>query len=133
MIGVRIYYGGAAAVLVNLAYYYHYGYHRCNLAQDSELEEGVYAYVDIESALRQIDKSIAKDRIICLGLVAGYLKPKQNKTGRMSLDSRSCKLLTIFAPWCTEVSLPFELGAEDALALRLPHFNWVCLSSGIVL
>ena len=65
--------------MVNLAYYYHYGYHRCNLAQDSELEEGVYAYVDIESALRNIDKSKAKDRTICLGLVAGYLKHTQNK------------------------------------------------------
>ena len=38
----------------------------------------------------------------------------------MNLDSRSCKLLAIFAPWCTEISLPFELGVEDALAFRLP-------------
>ena len=42
VIGVRVYFGGASAVLVNLAYFYHYGYHRCNLAQDSELKEGVY-------------------------------------------------------------------------------------------
>ena len=36
------------------------------------------------------------------------------------MDSRSCNLLTIVAPWRTEISLPFELGAEDALAFRLP-------------
>ena len=81
---------------MNLAYYYHYGYHRCNLAQDSELKDGVYAYVDIEDALKNIDKTKAKDRTMCIGLVSGYLKHKQNKKGRMSLDSRSCKLLAIF-------------------------------------
>ena len=59
MIGVRIYFGGASAVLVNLADYDHYGYNRCNLAQDSELKEGVYAYVDIEDALKNIDKTKA--------------------------------------------------------------------------
>ena len=36
------------------------GHHRCNLAQDSELEEGVYAYVDIASALRQIENQMLK-------------------------------------------------------------------------
>ena len=44
VIGVRIYFGGAAAVLVNLAYDYHDGDHRCNLAQDAGLKEEVYAY-----------------------------------------------------------------------------------------
>ena len=107
-------------MLVNLADYYHYGYHRCNLAQDSELKEGVYAYVDIADALKKVDKTQASDRTMCIGLVSGYLKHMQNKKGRMSLDSRSCKLLAIFAPWCTDISLPFELGAEDALAFRLP-------------
>ena len=96
ILAVRVYHGGASAVLVNLAYYYHYGYHRCNLAQDSELEEGVYAFVDIEMALAQLDKSNAKDRTKCLGLVSGYLKKKQNQKGRVCLDSRSCKLLCIF-------------------------------------
>ena len=42
----------------------------------------------------------------------------------MCLDSRSCKLLAIFAPWCTDISLPFVVGAEDALAFRLPpHYS----------
>ena len=31
VIGVRIYFGDASAALVNLASYYHYGYHRCNI------------------------------------------------------------------------------------------------------
>ena len=88
----------------------------CDSLCNSELKEGVYAYVDIEDALKNIDKTKAKDRTMCLGLFAGYLKHKQNKKGRMSLDSRSCKLFAIFAPWCTEISLPFELGVEDALA-----------------
>ena len=74
---------------VNLAYDYHDGCHRCDLAQDSELNGGVYAYVDVEDALKNIDKTKAKDRTMCLGLVEGYLKYKQNKKGRMSLDSRS--------------------------------------------
>ena len=120
VIAVRIFHGGAAAVLVHLAYYYHYGYVRCNLAQDSELEEGVYAYVDIAAALKSLTKKNAKDRVKCLGLVSGYLKHKQNQKGRMCLDSRSCKLLAIFVSWRTEISLPFELGVEDALAFRLP-------------
>ena len=76
--------------------------------------------MDIEDALKNIDKTQAKDRTMCIGLVSRYLKHKQNKKGRMSLDSRSCKLLANFAPWCTEISLPFELGVEDALAFRLP-------------
>ena len=41
----------------------------------------------------------------------------------MSLDSRSCRLLAIFAPFDTEVSVPFKLGAEDTLAFRINHFN----------
>ena len=120
VIGLRIYFGGAAGALVNLAYYYHYGDHRCNLAQDSELKEGVYVYADIEDALKNVDKIQANSRTMCIGLVSGYLKHMPNKKGRMSLDSRSCKLLAIFAPWCTGISLPSELGVEDALAFRLP-------------
>ena len=58
---------------MNLAYHYHYGDHRCNLAQDSELQEGVYAYVDIEDALKNLDKAQATDRTMCIGLVSGYL------------------------------------------------------------
>ena len=76
--------------------------------------------MDIEDALKHVDKTQPSSRTMCIGLVSGYLKHMQNKKGRMSLDSRSCKLLAIFAPWCTDISLPFELGAEDALAFRLP-------------
>ena len=50
VIGVRVFHGGSSAVLVHLAYFYHYGYVRCNLSQDSELEDGVYDYVDINTA-----------------------------------------------------------------------------------
>ena len=129
----RVYHGGPSSILVNLAYYYHYGYHRCNLAQDTELEEGVYAFVDIQSALAQFDRSNARDRIKCLGLVSGYMKKRQNQKNRVCLDSRSCKLLCIFAPFDTEITLPFELGAEDALAFRLPHIRRVRRSGGIEL
>ena len=76
--------------------------------------------MDIAAALRSLEKKKAKDRVKCLGLASGYLKHKQNQKGRMCLDSRSCKRLAILAPWCTEISLPFELGIEDALAFRLP-------------
>ena len=41
----------------------------------------------------------------------------------MSLDYRSCKLLKIFAPFDTTVTVPFKLGAEDALAFRIDQFN----------
>ena len=79
--------------------------------------------MDIATALKTITKKNAVDRTKCLGLVAGYLTQKQNQKGRMCLDSRSCKLLALFAPWCTEISLPFELGAEDALAFRIPPYH----------
>ena len=72
VIGIRVFHGGASAVVNNLAYYSYYGYMRCNLSQDTHLAEGVYAYVDIESALSKIDTSIAFDRTKCLGLVEGY-------------------------------------------------------------
>ena len=38
----------------------------------------------------------------------------------MSFKARSTQLLGIFAPWDEEIHLPFELGAEDTLAFRLP-------------
>ena len=107
---------------MNLAYY-HYGAHRCSLAQDSDLGEALYRYVDIATALRSIDCSNPEDRTKCLGLISGYLCKKENDKGRMSLDSRSCKLLAIFAPFDTPVTVPFKLGAEDALAFRINQFN----------
>ena len=78
---VGVYNGGPHSVLVNLAYYYHYGVHRCNLAQDSELGEAVYAYVDVEKALRSIQMDKPKDRIKCLGLISGYLS--KNRPSRV--------------------------------------------------
>ena len=50
IIGVRIFHGGAQQVVNDIAYHFCYGFMRCNLAQDAHLEEGVYAYVDIETA-----------------------------------------------------------------------------------
>ena len=55
VVGIRMFHGGAQAVVNTIAYYY-YGYVRCNLAQDSNLEEGVYAYIDIAKALAYINK-----------------------------------------------------------------------------
>ena len=120
VIGVRVFHGGAQAVINTVAYYYYYGYVRCNLAQDSHLAEGVYAYIDIAKALKDIDTRDSNDRTKCLGLVAGYLRKTDNSKGRMCLDSRSCELLAVFSPCCTVIDLPFKLGAEDALAFRLP-------------
>ena len=118
IIGIRVFHGGASAVVNNVAYYNYYGYIRCNLAQDRHLNEGVYAYVDIDSALSKINQSVTFDRTKCLGVVEGYLKHKHDD--KLCLDSRSCKLIAVFSPWCTDISLPFSLGAEDALAFRLP-------------
>ena len=70
VIGIRVFHGGAQAVVNTVAYYYYYGYVRCNLAQDSHLAEGVYAYIDIAKALADIDKKETFDRTKCLGLVA---------------------------------------------------------------
>ena len=118
IIAVRVFHGGAQAVINNVAYYFYYGYVRCNLAQDKHLEEGVYAYVDIDSALSKIDQDSTIDRTKCLGIVEGYLKHKHEN--KVCLDSRSCRLIAVFSPWCTDIHLPFTLGAEDALAFRLP-------------
>ena len=125
VIGVRVFHGGAQAVVNAVAYYYYYGYVRCNLAQDSHLAEGVYAYTDIAKALADIDKRDTFDRTKCLGLVAGYLRKSDNTKGRMCLDSRSCELLAVFSPFCTDIDLPFTLGMEDALSFRFHHNIWV--------
>ena len=47
----------------------------------------------------------------------------QNNKGRISLDSRSCKLLKIFAPFDTVVQLPMQLAAEDKIGFRLIQSN----------
>ena len=41
-------YSNIPAAVVNLAYYFHYGAHRCNLAQDGELGEAVYCCVHLD-------------------------------------------------------------------------------------
>ena len=70
IIAVRIYSGGPYTAIVNLAYYYHYGAHRCNLAQYSEFGEAVYCYTDITTTLRSIETSNVADRTKCIGLIS---------------------------------------------------------------
>ena len=94
IIAIRIFHGGAEAVCNNVAYHLYYGYTRCNLAQDIHLREGVYAYVDIDSALRKLDLSKHFERTKCLGVVEGYLKYKHDD--KLCLDARSCKLIAVF-------------------------------------
>ena len=76
IIAVHIYNGGPYPALVNLAYYYHYGAHSCNLAQDSDLGEAVYCYVDVATTLKRIDTSNTEDRTKCIVLLSGYLCKK---------------------------------------------------------
>ena len=44
ILAIRTYIAPYTAV-VNLAYYYHYGAHRCNICQDSELGSAVYCWI----------------------------------------------------------------------------------------
>ena len=118
IIGVRVFHGGPQQALNEYVYYIHYGFMRCNLAQDSTLQEGVYAWTDINLALKGIELHKATDRMKCIGIVEGYLSKRDGD--KISLNPRSTKLLAIFAPWDEDVHLPFELGAEDTLAFRLP-------------
>ena len=117
ILAIRTYTAPYTAV-VNLAYYYHYGAHRCNILQDSELGSSVYCYPDVKTALNSIDVSKSGDRQICLAIVSGYLCKVQKKKERISLNPRSCKLLKIFAPLCTKIEVPQEMGVEDILAFR---------------
>ena len=64
------------------------------MAQDKHLEEGVYAYFDIDSAQSKIDQDSTVDRTKCLGIVEGYLKFKHDD--KVCLGSRSCKLIAFF-------------------------------------
>ena len=78
VIGVRIFHGGAQQVINEIAYYFHYGYMRCNIAQDAHLQEGVYAYVDILSASKKLDRTSPIDRVKCIGIIEGYLKHRHD-------------------------------------------------------
>ena len=56
ILAIRTYTAPYTAV-INLAYYYHHGAHRCNVLQDSELGSSVYCYPDISTVLNAIDIS----------------------------------------------------------------------------
>ena len=116
IIAVRRYEPSTA--VTHLAYYYHYGSHRCNLVHDGELGEAVYCYTDMDILLKNLhyDKS---GRKTVIGMVSGWLHKNSNNRGRISLDSRSCKLLAYFAPFDNELKLPLYLGEEDKLAMRI--------------
>ena len=62
VIGIRVFHGGPSAVVNNVAYFNYYGYVRCNLSQDTHLAGGVYAYIDIQTALSDIDLNLPFDR-----------------------------------------------------------------------
>ena len=122
ILAVRTYTGPYAGV-INLAYYWQHGLHRCNILQDSELGAAVYCYLDIKTAIEKLDLAKTWDRRMCLAFVEGYLHKSQNKKNRISLDSRSCRLYKVFAPFCTEVEVPKTMAMEDSLSLRLDPFN----------
>ena len=94
IIGVRIFHGGAQQVVNDIAYYFCYGFMRCNLAQDAHLEEGIYAYVDIETAISKLDYNTPTDRSKCIGIVEGYLSKRHED--KISLNPRSTKLIAVF-------------------------------------
>ena len=89
----------------------------CSLAQDIHLNEGVYAYVDVATALSKIDQRIAFDRTKCLGVVEGYLKKKHED--KICLDARSCRLLAVFLLGVQTLPCHFNSG------LRM-RWNFVC-------
>ena len=88
------------------------------MAQDCNLHEGIYCWNDIEAALASITREGSSERRKCIGIIEGWLNYKDGN--KMSFKARSTQLLGIFAPWDEEIHLPFELGAEDTLAFRLP-------------
>ena len=61
---------------------------------------------------------------MCLGILEGYVQRRDGV--KISFNPKSTKLITIFAPWDEEIHLPFELGAEDLLAFRLPPHQLGC-------
>ena len=93
MIGVRTY-ANPETALTNSIYYHKYGEHRCNLACDSSLGAGVYAYTDLEIIVDNLCGTEPCKADTVIGVVAGYLHKSQKKKGiRVSLDPRSSKLL----------------------------------------
>ena len=49
-------YCSVETALMNLRYYYKYGYHRFNLGTDTNMDAGVYCYPEISSILFSLDK-----------------------------------------------------------------------------
>ena len=107
IVAVRIFHGGAQQVVNNVAYYFHYGFMMCNLAQDVHLEEGVYGYVDIETALSKLDLSIPTDRTKCIGIIEGYLRYRHED--KVSLNPRSTKLIAVFPHGIRRFTCPSRL------------------------
>ena len=81
ILAIRKYMGGPYTAIVNLAYYFYHGAHRCNLAQDSDLGAGVYAYTDRETLLSTLDYTKVEDRQTCIGVISGFLLKSAGKSG----------------------------------------------------
>ena len=122
ILGIKVFHGGPQQAMNEYVYQILFGFMRCNISQDSQLLEGVYAWADVQSALRSIELEKAVDRTKCLGIVEGYLKRRSED--KICLNPKSTKLIAIFAPWDEEIHLPFELGAEDTLAFGFPLISW---------
>ena len=82
ILAVRKYMGGLYTTIVNLAYYFDHGAHRCNLAQDSDFGAGVYAYTDMETLLSTLDYTKVEERQTCTGELSGYLLNSAGKSGK---------------------------------------------------
>ena len=89
-------YNDTSTAAVNLAYYYMYGSHRCNLMTDNTMQAGVYAYVDAQTAINKIVRSKKNDLRMVIGVVARWVLKHEPEKGRICLDPRSCKLLGFF-------------------------------------
>ena len=123
VIGIRVFHGGPSQAMNEWVYQSYYGYMHCNLAQDGPLHDGVYCWNCIQKAMDSFNDEGESHtmHVKCLGILEGYLHYKDD--AKMSLKPRSTKLIAIFAPWDEEIHLPFELGAEDTLAFRLPPYQ----------
>ena len=69
---------------------------RCNISQDSQLQEGVYAWADITAALASIEMDKAVDRTKCLGILEGYVKRRHEN--KICFNPKPTKLIATFAP-----------------------------------
>ena len=119
MVAIRTYCTPETA-LTNCLYYHKYGEHRCNLALDVPLDAGVYAYTDAEVITQNLAGVEPCKAETVLGVVAGYLHKSQKKKGlRVSLDSRSCKLLGSWTQLHGPSGFTCDIGEEDRLSMRM--------------